>query len=258
MIEIVAQIILAVVQGLSEWFPISSSGHLVIVSHLLDYTNTLAFDIALHFGTLMAVFVYFGKDITDIARDLLSFKFNTEPGRMGLYVILASIPAGILGFLFRDFFERTLNDLSLLSLGLSITGVLLIITSLDRVKPAKKELSARIAFLVGCAQVASLFRGISRSGSTMSSGILLGLDPKKAARFSFLMSIPIIFGANILSLSNAAFPTSYLLPTLISFLVGIASIHFLLKIVLVSKKNLRWFGVYILLLALTLGLSRLL
>ncbi len=248
--QTLAMIILAIVQGVAEWFPISSSGHLVLVSHLIGYTNnTLAFDVALHFGTLMAVFVYFGKDITDIARDLLSFRFNTPSAKMGLYLIVATIPAAILGFLFNDFLEHTLNNLLLLSVGLGITSILLFITSLD-FGTKKRKLSFKVAFFIGLAQCASLFRGISRSGSTICSGTLLGLDQREAARFSFLLSIPIIFGANLLTSSSATLPTSYLIPTLVAFVVGLATIHVLLKFVLTSKKNLRWFGVYVLLLAI--------
>jgi undecaprenyl-diphosphatase len=90
----IALIILAIVQGIAEWFPISSSGHLVLVSKLLGYDNTLVLDVALHLGTLMAVFVYFGKDIMNILRDVLSCKFETENGKLGLFLIVATIPAG--------------------------------------------------------------------------------------------------------------------------------------------------------------------
>lgn len=249
-----SMVILAIVQGIAEWFPISSSGHLVLASTLLGYPNTLAFDVALHFGTLMAVFAYFGKDITNIIRDLIFGRFKSENGRMGIYLIIATIPAGLLGFIFHDFFERNLNNLSLLTLGFSITGVLLLISSLELPSVKRSELTAKMALFIGIAQCASLFRGISRSASTICSGVLLGLDQRKAARFSFLMSIPIIFGANILSFGNNAFPSSYLLPALVSFVVGLGTIHVLLKFVLTSKKNLRWFGVYVLIVALLMGL----
>jgi undecaprenyl-diphosphatase len=249
--ELIASLILAIVQGISEWFPISSSGHLVLFSHLLNFDNTLAFDVALHFGTLMAVFVYFGKDIADIVRDVLRLNFKSEHGKMAIYLVLATIPAGILGFIFHDFFEGLLSNLTLLGFGFGITGVMLLISSLD-FKTKRKELSYGIVILMGLAQCASLFRGISRSGSTMCAGVLMGLDQRKAARFSFLMSIPIIFGANVVSFGNTPLPTSYLLPAIVSFVVGLATIHVLLKFVLTSKKNLRWFGVYVLLLSLAL------
>ena len=249
----IAPIILAIIQGIAEWFPISSSGHLVLFSKLLNYPNTLSLDLALHFGTLMAVFVYFGKDITDILRDVFRLRFNTENGRLGLFVVVATIPAAIFGFLFRNFFETELNNLMLLCVGFAITGVILLISSLNLGVKRQDKITFRIALLIGLAQCASLFRGISRSGSTMSAGVLQGLDQRKAARFSFLMSIPIIFGANILAVGSTSIPTSYLLPALVSFFVGLATIHILLKFVLTSKRNLRWFGIYVLLVALALG-----
>lgn len=247
--EFWASIILAVVQGIAEWFPISSSGHLVLASYILGYENTLAFDVALHFGTLMAVFVYFGRDISGIVRDLARLRFGSESGRMGIAVLIASLPAAFFGFLFHDFFERTLNDLMPLAFGFGITGLLLLISSLDFSLARHKEITPRVALLIGCAQVLSLFRGVSRSGSTMSGGVLLGLDQRTAARFSFLMSIPIIIGANLLSFGSSTLPPSYLVPALISFVVGLATIHVLLRYVLTTRKNLRWFGIYALLLA---------
>lgn len=250
--DFLASLILAVVQGISEWFPISSSGHLVLVSRLLGFENTLPFDIALHFGTLMAVFVYFGKDISDIVRDLVRFRFTSEPGRMGIALLIATIPAAFFGFLFHGFFEHTLNDLMPLAFGFGITGVLLLISSMDFSRISTQTVTPRIALLIGCAQVASLFRGVSRSASTICSGVLLGLDQRKAARFSFLMSIPIILGANVLSFGNQVLPISYLLPALVSFIVGLLTIHILLRFVLTSKKNLRWFGIYVLVVALIL------
>lgn len=247
-------IIIAIVQGITEWLPISSSGHLVLASQLLGFENTLSFDLALHFGTLVAVFVYFGKDIIDILRDLLSLRFHTENGKLGVYLIIASIPAAIFGFAFESFFETSVNNLTLLALGFAISGIFLIIASTDFILRKGKDLNWKVALGIGIFQVASLFRGISRSGSTIGGGVLLGLDQRKAARFSFLMAIPIIFGASLVGIGNATIPVSYIIPAFISFIVGLGTIHVLLKFVLTSKKNLRWFGLYALLLALVLGM----
>lgn len=251
----IALIILAIVQGIAEWFPISSSGHLVLVSSLLKYENTLVLDVALHLGTLMAVFVYFGKDIMAILRDLFRFKFKTDNGKMGIYVLIATLPAALFGYFLSDFLDKTLNNLYFLFMGLAITSVLLFIASID-FRSTKKNMSAGIALAIGFAQVFSLFRGISRSGSTISSGLLLGLDERKAARFSFLLSIPVIFGASLLTVvkHGASLTPSYLVAALVSFIVGLGTIHLLLQFVLTSRKNLRWFGLYVALVAVSIAI----
>ena len=251
--NIAEALILAIVQGITEWLPISSSGHLVIFENLLNYESSLTFDVALHFGTLMAVFVYFGRDIIDILRDLLSFRFHSENGKTGLLLIVASIPASIIGFLFYDFFESVFNNLFVTALGFGITGLFLFIASLDFRKKEGK-LSYKESFLIGIAQAASILPGISRSGATISSGVLLGQDVKAAARFSFLMSIPVIFGANIFVIGNQKLPPEPIWATLVAFIVGLMTIHILFKFVLTSKKNLRWFAIYALALAFGLGI----
>lgn len=249
--DFIAPLILAVIQGITEWFPVSSSGHLVLFSRLLGYDNTLSFDIALHFGTLMAVFVYFGKDIMNIIRDVCRLRFSSADGKMGLYLIIATIPAAIMGYLFQGLIEAELNNMLLLAMGFAITSVLLYSASLP-IYRRKKELSFKIALFIGLAQVASLFRGVSRSGSTIASGVLLGLDQKKAARFSFLMSIPIIFGASVLTLGSQTLSFNYLWASLVSFFVGLATIHVLLRFVLTSNRNLRWFALYTFILAVAI------
>ncbi len=248
--DFIAAFLLAVIQGITEWLPISSSGHLVIFEHLLSYNGGLFFEVALHFGTLMAVFVYFGKDIVDIVRDVLQGKFETDNAKIGVRVIIASIPVAIIGFLFLDFFESLFNSLVLTAWGFAITGLFLLIASLDIGKRAKKVPGYIESILIGFAQVVSILPGISRSGATISSGLLSGLDPKSAAKFSFLMSIPVIFGANIIVIGNRTLPPEMIWATLISFIIGLGVIHFMFKIVLTSKKNLRWFALYALALAL--------
>jgi len=250
----VSSILIAIVQGITEWLPVSSSGHLVLVESLLGFEGGLTFDVALHFGTLMAVFVYFGSDIVDIIRDLLRGRFGTENGRLGLLVIVATIPAAVVGFLLKNVFENVFNSLTITALGFGVTGVFLFISSLSRDSGESGHFGYGKSLLVGLAQVFALFPGVSRSGTTMGSGLLLGLSEKSAMKFSFLMSIPIIFGANILAIGNQTLPSSLIWATLVSFLIGLATIHFLYDKVLVHRQNLRWFGGYALLLALGLGI----
>lgn len=250
--DIISALILAIVQGIAEWIPISSSAHLVLASRLLDFDNTLLFDVALHFGTLMAVFVYFGNDIVNILKDVLSFKFKTENGKLGVLLIIGAIPAAIFGFLLRNIVENNGDNLFLIAIGLLITSLILFIGSMGigKRKIGLEKLGYFGAFLIGLAQVLSLFRGISRSGGTITSGLLLGLDMKDAVKFSFLLSIPVIFGANIVTIGNQTLPHELLWATLVSFLVGLCMINISFKYILVNRKNLKWFGVYTLLLAL--------
>ncbi len=247
----ISALLLAVIQGITEWFPVSSSGHLVVFSYLLGYPNTVLFDVAVHFGTLMAVFVYFGKDIVDILEDLLRGRWKSPRARMGFLLILASVPGAVIGYLFKGLIEAAFSSLLIVALGFAITGVTLLIGSLDLVA-RKKTISRMDAFLIGCAQAVAILPGVSRSGSTISTGLLRGLNEKEAVRFSFLMAIPIIFGAGILEIGNQTLPSSFIWATLVAFIVGLATIHVLLKFVLRTKKNLRWFGIYALVLAATI------
>lgn len=241
-------LVLAIVQGFTEWFPISSSGHLVLFQSLLGYSGGLLLETALHFGTLMAVFVYFGKDITDILRDFFSGRWKTENGRMAWLLIVASIPAGIVGFLAKDYFDSVLSNLYIVAFGFGITGLLLVMVSFLDLK--SHNLSVKSSFLIGIAQAISIIPGISRSGSTMGSGIILGLSEKNAMKFSFLMAIPVILGANILTVGSQVLPINLLWATLVSFLVGLISIHVVFKYLLASRNNYKWFGFYCLALAL--------
>lgn len=253
--DIISALILAVVQGLTEWFPVSSSGHLVLFENILGFSGGLAFSVALHFGTLMAVFVYFGKDITDILRDLLVGNWASQNGRLGILIAIATIPAGIVGFLVRDLFDTVFTSLGVTALGFGITGLFLLIASLNFSGIKKIDsLGYSKAFLVGIAQALAIVPGISRSGSTISAGVLLGLDEKHAMKFAFLMAIPVIFGANILVIGNNTLPPEMIWAALVSFVVGLLSIHIVFKYVLTNRKNFRWFAVYCLLLALGLGI----
>jgi undecaprenyl-diphosphatase len=249
MLEMIKMLILAVIQGISEWFPISSSGHLVIFSQLLGFANSVQFDVALHFGTLMAVFVYFGKDIVDIVEALLKGDWKSKEAKLGFLIIVASIPAAVIGFLFKKLFESAFSSLLIVMVGFAITSLILFIASFYVVSK-KKEITYNDSWIIGFAQAVAIIPGISRSGATISAGLLRGIELKEAMKFSFLMAIPAVFGASILELGSGTLPVSYIWPTLLAFVVGLASIHFLLKIVGNSKRNLMWFAVYDILLAL--------
>ena len=146
--EIVSALILAVIQGITEWMPISSSGHLVIFDRILEYNGGLLFEVALHFGTLMAVFVYFGKDISDIIGELIRLRFESENGKTGIKLIIASIPAGVIGYFTMYFFDSIFSNLVIIAFGFGITGLFLIIASLNLGKKRESNTSSSGFFLV--------------------------------------------------------------------------------------------------------------
>lgn len=244
-----ASIILAVIQGLTEWLPVSSHGHLVFFSELLGYANTLEFDVAIHFGTLMAVFVYFGRDICDIAEAFLRGKWKSEKAVLGWMIIIGSIPAAFFGFFFKKYFELSLTSLWTLGIEFAITAVILLIASLDY-RGFKEMPSWKNALFIGLAQALAIFPGISRSGSTIAAGLISKLNMKSALKYSFLLAIPSVFGAGILELGGSELPSTYLLPTFVSFVVGLGTIHIIFKYFLTNAKSLRWFALYALLLTI--------
>lgn len=247
--EFWAMLILAAVQGITEWLPISSSGHLVLVELLLDYAASLEFEVALHFGTLMALFVYFGKDISVILEDILKGKWNTENARLAGLIAISTIPAILAGYFFYDFFASTFEELTNVMWGFAITAVVMMIASLN-LRSMRDHIRVSDALLIGVAQAIAILPSISRSGATIAVALLLGLRERTALRFSFLMAIPALFGAGVLALNKGPLPTTYLLPTLVSFVTALGVMHLLLRYVLRKKANLRWFALYSLILSL--------
>lgn len=250
MSNLISAIILAIVQGITEWLPVSSSGHLFIFENLLNYKSSMTFDVALHFGTLMSVFVYFGKDITNIIQDIVKLKLHTENAKLGFFLLIATIPAAIIGFFFKDIFNLVFSDIRIIAFGFGITGLFLIIASFP--KKQKQNLSAKNSLIVGIAQIFSLFPGVSRSGATLSTSLLLGLKEKTALKFSFLLAIPVVFGANIITIGNKTLPPELIWATLASFIIGLITLHLLYNRILTKRKNLKYFGIYALLLSLIL------
>lgn len=251
--DLTSALVLALVQGIAEFFPVSSSGHLVLAERFLNYSGGLFLEVALHFGTLMAVFVYFSKDIINIIRDLFSGKWASENGRLGLLLVIASVPAAAVGFFVRGFFDEIAGNLIILGIGWAVTALVLFIGSVNFGRRREiGKLGFGRALLIGVAQVFALVPGVSRSGATISSGLILGLNEKNAVKFSYLLSIPVIIGANLVSIGNKTLPLEFLGGTLVSFVVGLVFINISFRYVLNDRKNLRWFGAYCALLALIL------
>jgi len=253
MIEILKAIIVGIVQGLTEFLPVSSSGHIVIAQEILnlqhDESENLMFAIVLHFATALSTIIVFRKDIYAIIKGLLQFKWNEEY-KFSLKIILSMIPAALVGLLLKDTLEELFSNLRLVGCMLLVTAILLYIA--DRAKNTGKDISYKDAFIIGLAQaVAAILPGISRSGSTISTSIILGDDKSKAARFSFLMVLPLIMGAAAKEyLDAASSPETTLtfdaMPLLFGFLAAFISGLFACKwmIEFVKKAQLKYFSFY--------------
>jgi undecaprenyl-diphosphatase len=259
--SLISSILLGLVQGIAEFLPISSSGHLAIAEKLLGESTSIPdfFDVLLHLGTLTAVFAAYWPDIRAMifeffqgASDLIHKKtpVPVPPARrMILLIIVATLPLGLI-LPVKDTIEAMSDNLYFVSVALLLTGCLLFVS--DRVKPGKKtakNATLRDALLVGFAQAVATCPGISRSGTTITAGCFVGFERKFAVRFSFLMSIPAILGANILSLADAigdgiiwSDVPAYLVGVVVAAISGYACIRLLRMIA--DKGRFGWFAYY--------------
>lgn len=196
--ELIKIFLLGLIQGLTEFLPISSSGHLVIFQGLFGITsNQLTIDLFLHLGTVIPVIIIFWNDIRDI------ILFKKEKRRLTYLLLIGIIPTGIIGILFRDFFEGLFASTRTVGFMLLITGFLLLLSEkLSRVKFKLNEMKEYSALVVGIAQGLAIIPGISRSGTTIVASLLQGLDRESAARYSFLIALPVILGGGILELKD--------------------------------------------------------
>ena len=253
---------MGIVQGVTEFLPISSSGHLVILQNLFGMTEPQVFlDVMLHVGTLSAVFVVFRRDIAELARAGFQMIRTRTPGaasseRMLLAIIVGSVPTALIGFLFADQFERLFSSMLSAGIGLILTGFLLKATqrqtqeNMVRAMDGASGITVRQAGLIGTIQGLAIIPGISRSGSTIAVALLLGVPRETAARFSFLLSIPAILGALLLegkdvfsaAGSGIGNMPAILAGTVIASGVGIVSLVLLLRIV--RRGRLSMFAYY--------------
>lgn len=194
--EILDAVILGIIQGLTEFLPVSSSGHLELGKAILGSQaipeESLLFTVVLHFATALSTIVIFRKDILQILKGLFSFKWNDDT-QFSLKIIISMIPAAVIGYKYEREFEQLFgNNILLVGTMLIVTAVLLYLA--DKAKHTDKKVTFGNAFIIGIAQGIAMLPGISRSGATISTSVLLGNDKTKAARFSFLMVVPLIFG----------------------------------------------------------------
>jgi len=238
-------IILGLIQGLTEFLPVSSSGHLVLTEHLLHVNLPgVVFELIVHIGTLLAVLVYFRKNILLLIKALFD-KSLIDERKMILYLIVGTIPAVIVALLFDDYIESAFGSPLVTSVMLTVTGGILLVTAIVRKKDG--GIKAPNAIIIGCAQALAIFPGISRSGSTIAAGMFAGVTPVKAAEFSFLLSIPAITGALVFKIKNIMMIDSsmigqYAVGAAVSFLSGLMAVYFLLSVV--RKGKLQYFGIY--------------
>ncbi|MBR9758488.1 MAG: undecaprenyl-diphosphate phosphatase [Algicola sp.] len=248
--NVIDSIILGIIQGLTEFLPVSSSGHLELGKAILgDHSvpkESLLFTVVLHFATALSTIVVFRKDLWLILKGLLQFKWN-EDLQFSLKIIASMVPAVLIGL----FFEAQLE--SLFGSNILLVGFMLLVTAAllflaDLAKDTKKDVSFSNAFVIGLAQAIAMLPGISRSGATISTSVLLGNDKSKAARFSFLMVVPLIFGKiakDVLS-GELTYESTNILPLSLGFLAAFISGLFACTwmIALVRKSKLTYFALY--------------
>ncbi|UQX13094.1 undecaprenyl-diphosphate phosphatase [Candidatus Mycobacterium methanotrophicum] len=268
-------VVLAVVQGLTEFLPVSSSGHLAIVSRIFFAQDAGAsFTAVTQLGTEIAVLVYFARDIVRIAKawfaGLLLAAHRDVDYRMGWHVIIGTIPICILGLFFSDEIRSGVRNLWVIATALvAFSAVIALAERLGRQGRQVNQLTWRDAIVVGVAQTLALVPGVSRSGSTISAGLFLGLDRELAARFGFLLAVPAVFASGLFSLPDAFHPVlggmsatgpQLVVATVIAFVVGLAAVAWFLRFLL--QHSMYWFvgyrvaaGVGVLILLATGGVS---
>lgn len=190
--QLLTTIILGLIQGFSEWLPISSTAHLKIAEHFLGFQATPLFNVFLHIGTLGVVVFYFRRDIKIVLTALVHRDFRSEYGRFIPLIVVATIPTGIIGFLYDFYLADNYQTLLIIGVTFLIGATLLFASKFG--KETKPQISYREAVVIGAAQGAAIFPGLSRSGSTISSGLLQGAKRETVFKFSFLLSIPAIVG----------------------------------------------------------------
>lgn len=247
---VIEAIVLGIIQGLTEFLPVSSSGHLELTKAILGDTSvpeeSLTFTVVLHFATALSTLVIFRNEVLEILKGLFQFKWNNQT-KFSLKIIISMIPAVIVGLLFEEQLASFFGGQILL------VGVMLLLTSVllqlaDKAKHTNKKVSFSNAVIIGVSQAIAMLPGISRSGATISTSVLLGVDRTKAARFSFLMVVPLIFGKigkDLLS-GDLNFNTSELTAVIVgfiaAFLAGVLACKWM--IALVKKSKLLYFSIY--------------
>ena len=261
--DIIEILVLGFIQGIAEFLPISSSAHLIIFRDIfgigagISANMELTFDIALHFGTLLAIGVFFFSDFIQMIKKGFTKWVKDDDGKILWYLVAATIPAAIVGVLFEDAIENVVrSNYIVIALALAIMGIIIYLADkFSKETKDVKKMTLKDAIVIGCSQVFALIPGFSRSGTTIAAGRVLGLDRESAAKFSFFLSAPVVLGAVVLQLFKgsaisviAANLGTFILGILVSFVVGLLCIKYLLKYL--QKHNFKIFMVYRVVLAI--------
>lgn len=250
---IIEALILGIIQGLTEFLPVSSSGHLELTNHILqkniDPDKSLLMTTVLHFATATSTLVIFRKEVAEIVKGLFQFRWN-EATQFSVKIILSMIPAALAGVLFEEEIESFFSgNILLVGFMLIVTGGLLFLA--DRAKNTDRKVGFGQALIIGFSQMIAILPGISRSGSTISTSVLLGIDREKAARFSFLMVVPLIFGKmgkDVLEMTKTPDAlvdinlTAMLIGFIAAFFTGLIACKWM--IALVKRSKLSYFAIY--------------
>ncbi|MBU1152189.1 undecaprenyl-diphosphatase UppP [Patescibacteria group bacterium] len=259
--EIIDSVILGALQGVTEFLPISSSGHLVLGEGLLGLNigELKSFDVAVHMGTLLAIVLYFWKDIWGMLKALVKWDVAGPYGKLIMYILLGSVPAVILGFTAEDWIDGIFRNVGAVAVMMLIVGVVFLLG--EYVAGKRKSgvvIGFRKAFVIGLAQACALIPGVSRSGSTIVAGLFQGVSREAAARFSFLLGLPVMAGAGLLTALKVEEVTVGFdvlgLGFVVSFVVGLGSVAFLMKFL--KNHSLLVFAVYLLVLGISVLIFR--
>jgi len=246
--KLLIAIILGIIQGIAEWLPISSTGHLRLAEHFMGEPLPILYAVTLHVGTLIVIFAFFRKDIKSILSALIHLDFRSETGKLIPLIIVGSVPTALIGFITSDWIEAKFRDVVPIAVALIICGLLLYASKFAREET--DSISYRTALIFGVAQGIAIIPGISRSGTTIAVALLLGLKREKAFRFSFLLSIPAIVGAlgltiykehEALALTGFGF-TEILVGATVAMLVGYAALNVLHRAI--ENKKFHLFALY--------------
>lgn len=243
--EVLQALILGIVQGLTELLPISSSAHLFLIPWIFNWDIAESFDVALHFGTLLAIALFFFKDWIDLIKGgIKTVKGEKNPeGRMFWYLVLATIPGGIIGFVLDHYAQDILTNPTIIALALIMMGIILYIADKYAKSSVKYEdMNLKQTFLIGLSQALAFIPGVSRSGVTMTTARIMGIERESAAKYSFMLSAPIVLGATLYKMKDFVFGIPFIVGVVVSFLVGIFVIKFLLNYL--KKGSFKGFAIY--------------